>query len=369
MKQHRMVEEFIQLATTDAPSRQERKIADLLLEKLQQLGFSAREDDVAEKMGGNAGNVIGVLPGTKEGHILFCAHMDRVEPSCGVKPIVHEDGTITSDGTTILAGDDLCGVTAILEGIRQVLESGQPYPTIEVVFTVCEEVSLLGSRNLDYSQLKSKIGYVLDTSGKVGRIVGGAPYKGMLTLTVHGKASHAGNYPEKGVNAIMALAHILDGIPEGRLSATATSNFGLIRGGENTGTVCDLAYVKAEVRNHSKEGLMNYYEMVKKHCEEKIKDTAATLDVDFVIDYDGFLVKEEEPTLKRLLGVLDDMGIAPSVQLGMGGMDANNFNSHGIRSVGVAAGYLDPHALYEKIMIEELIKAGEVVRRLILADE
>ena len=367
MKNHRIVDEFIQLSKIDAPSKHEREIADVLTQKLLELGCTVNEDDTAQKIGGDAGNILAVLPGTRDGHILFCAHMDRVEPGRGIKTIIHENNTITSDGSTILAGDDLCGVVAILEGIRQVKESGKTYPTVEIAFTVCEEISLLGSRNLDYSMIQSRIGYVFDSSGKMGRIVAGAPYKGVLTLTVQGKASHAGNSPEKGVNAIMALAHILDGIPEGRISPTATSNFGIIRGGENIGTVCDLAYVKAEVRNHSKEELIKYYEMVKKHCDKKIKETAACLTVDFVIDYDGFNIKENEPALKLLLHVLAEMDITPSIQLGMGGMDANNFNSNGIQSLGVAAGYTDPHALYEKIMIDELIKSAEIVRRLILS--
>ena len=50
----------------------------------------------------------------------------------------------------------------------------------------------------------------------------------------------------------------------------------------------------------------------------------------------------------------------------MGGMDANNFNTQGIRSVGVAMGYRDPHALHETIVIEDLVRAGELVEQLIL---
>ena len=54
--------------------------------------------------------------------ILLSGHMDTVAPGIGKKPVFHEDGTITSDGTTVLGADDLTGVIAILEGIRAVQE-------------------------------------------------------------------------------------------------------------------------------------------------------------------------------------------------------------------------------------------------------
>ncbi|MBO5493579.1 MAG: M20/M25/M40 family metallo-hydrolase [Pyramidobacter sp.] len=368
MARHRMVDEFIELAQIDAETKNERRMADRLKEKLEALGFSVTEDEAGETIGGNAGNLYAVLPGELPGELMFCAHMDRVPPGNGICPVVDEAaGTITSDGSTILAADDLAGVEAILEGVRQAVESGQPHQTIEVVFTVCEEISLQGSLHFDCSRLRSKIGYVLDTSGAVGRIVSRAPYKGVLTLDVWGKASHAGNYPERGVNAIMAAAHILDGLPEGRLGPEATSNFGVISGGSNIGTVCDHVTIQAELRNHDKDGLLSYLEEVKSHCRKRISETQARLEIKFEIAYDGFRVDEDEAVMRRLLDAMRAMGVEPSIQMGMGGMDANNFCSRGLRCVGVAVGYNDPHALYEKITIPEFIKAAELVRRIVLS--
>lgn len=360
-----MIREFVELAQTDAPSRGERNIADLLLARLEKMGCEVYEDSAGKKIGGNAGNIIARLPGTKPGTLLLCAHMDRVEPGIGVKPAVEGD-TISSDGTTILGADDLAGVVVIMETLRCIKESGEEYPELEIVFTVCEEQGLEGSRNLDFSQFKSKIGYVFDTSGRAGRIVNRAPYKGVATIEVFGKASHAGNFPERGVNAIMAAAHILDGLREGRLAKDATSNFGSIRGGENVGTVCDHVVVRGELRNHSKEGLMEYFEYVRSYCEKRICDTEASCKVSFEMNYDGFTVDEDEPAMKLLLDSMRELGIEPSVELGMGGMDANNFNSNGIQSVGVAAGYSDPHSLNERLSIPDFVRTAELACRLVL---
>ena len=55
--------EFGELARIDSESFGERELADRLKEKLTELGIQAKEDDTAEKIGGNAGNLFGTLKG------------------------------------------------------------------------------------------------------------------------------------------------------------------------------------------------------------------------------------------------------------------------------------------------------------------
>ena len=54
--------------------------------------------------------------------------MDTVEPAKGKKAVSHEDGTVTSDGTTVLGADDLAGVTAIYEVVRHIIETKNTAP-------------------------------------------------------------------------------------------------------------------------------------------------------------------------------------------------------------------------------------------------
>lgn len=46
--------------------------------------------------------------------------MDTVNPALGKKIVLHEDGTVTSDGTTVLGADNLSGVTAIYEAVKYI---------------------------------------------------------------------------------------------------------------------------------------------------------------------------------------------------------------------------------------------------------
>lgn len=59
--------EFDELARIDSESFGEREMADRLKEKLAELGIQAKEDDTAEKIGGNAGNLFGTLKGGLSG--------------------------------------------------------------------------------------------------------------------------------------------------------------------------------------------------------------------------------------------------------------------------------------------------------------
>lgn len=103
-------------------------MVDALKGKLEALGCTVREDDTASKVDGTAGNLIAVLEGQTEGSVLLAAHVDRVQNGFGIKPQVR-DGKIVSDGTTVLAADDLSGVAAILDGLRRVQASGARAPS------------------------------------------------------------------------------------------------------------------------------------------------------------------------------------------------------------------------------------------------
>ena len=82
----RIVDEFLELVKIDGCFGDERGIADAVTKKLKDLGFSVSEDDTGSKVGGNAGNVTGILEGTRPGSVMFTAHMDRVQNGYGIKP-------------------------------------------------------------------------------------------------------------------------------------------------------------------------------------------------------------------------------------------------------------------------------------------
>ena len=68
-----------------------------------------------------------------------------------------------------------------------------------------------------------------------------------------------------------------------------------------------------------------------------------------------------------LAAELRAMGITPVIEGGGGGMDANRLNASSIRCVGVATGYRFNHSTREELFIDDLVLAGELVERLVMA--
>jgi glutamate carboxypeptidase len=90
---------------------------------------------------------------------------------------------------------------------------------------------------------------VLEPARESGAIVSARKGVGHYTITVRGKAAHAGVEPEKGANANLALAqHIiafqaLNGVRPG-----LTVNVGIVRGGTKANVVADAATADVDVR-------------------------------------------------------------------------------------------------------------------------
>ena len=256
MKNQRMLDELTELMRIDVSSGQETEIAEHLVKKLEQMGFAITRDEAGATFGGVCGNILAVREGERDGVVCFCSHMDRVPGGIGIKP-VEEDGILRSSGDTILAADDLSGVAAILEGVRQAIESGKALPKLEILFTVGEEAGLYGAKAFDVSLLTSKTMYVLDSPGRIGRIVNGAPGRALLEAQVFGKAAHAGNEPEKGIDAAKIMAEMLATMETGRLDENTTSNFSHLwsKTCEAMNVVCDHAILRGEMRSRSGEKL------------------------------------------------------------------------------------------------------------------
>src|SRR6478736_4100141 len=119
----------------------------------------------------------------------------------------------------------------MLEATRRVLAENRPHAGIELLFTPKEEVGLLGAFAFDHERLRATVGYVYDQAAPIGEIILGAPFSQSLEITFHGRASHAGMYPDEGRSAIAAAARAVAEMRLGRVDEISTANVGTIAGG------------------------------------------------------------------------------------------------------------------------------------------
>lgn len=206
----------------------------------------------------------------------------------------------------------------------------------------------------------------MDSPGTLGRLINGAPGLAKLQAEILGKAAHAGNEPEKGINAAHILCHILDTLKDGRLDEETVANFPLMGTGNTaTNIVCDRAWVKGESRSRNREKLEAYMDYFQRHCQEAAAGTGARVRTAAEISFAPFQLAETEPVIRTAVKVLEALGITPRIEQGGGGMDANIFNAKGLPSLGVATGYTKNHTLEENLDLESFTRSGQLVEKLI----
>jgi putative aminopeptidase FrvX len=155
-----LLDTFLDLVRIDSPSGSEGAVAAYCADALREAGCEVTFDDAGERIGSDTGNLIAVLPGTAPGCIVLTAHMDCVQPCCGIEPII-TDGLIHTDGTTVLGGDDKVGDASIIEAVRALTEGDEPYCTVKIILTVQEEVGCRGVEAAAFA-IDPQIGIALD---------------------------------------------------------------------------------------------------------------------------------------------------------------------------------------------------------------
>ncbi|MGK7377715.1 M20/M25/M40 family metallo-hydrolase [Planococcus sp. 1R117A] len=362
MKKDRLLNEFLELVQIDSETKNEAKIAEVLKQKLEDLGFYVREDNSSFRNGHGANNLIATLRGAAiaASPIYFTVHMDTVTPGKGVKPEIR-DGYVYSDGTTILGADDKAGIAALFEMVRSVQEQEIEHGDIQLVITAGEESGLAGAKELDASLLFAEYGYAVDSDGKVGGIVTTAPYQAKLWTTIYGKTAHAGVAPEKGVSAITIAAKAIAKMSLGRIDKETTANIGRFEGGQATNIVCDEVHILSEARSIQEDKLASqtaHMETVFEEVAERMGGNAVT---EVKLMYPGFHFNENEKVVKIAKQAAANIGLVAPVLTSGGGSDANIFNGFGIPTVNLSVGYEDIHTKKERMPIEELEKLTEML--------
>ena len=258
-------------------------------------------------------------------------------------------------------------VFQVLNFDGQAIESGKALPKLEILFTVGEEAGLYGAKAFDVSLLTSKTMYVLDSPGRIGRIVNGAPGRALLEAQVFGKAAHAGNEPEKGIDAAKIMAEMLATMETGRLDENTTSNFSHLwsKTCEAMNVVCDHAILRGEMRSRSGEKLDRYEAYFQSHCREIAEKRGARVEFKRENTFLPFVIPEDSEMIQIVTESLKEMGIEPQINGGGGGMDGNIFNQKGITCVGIATGYFKNHSTEEYLHLDDFYHAGELVARII----
>ena len=358
--------EFLNLAAINSPSTRERDLAQYLVSVFEALGGECFFDHSAVYSRSESGNLIVRLPGREDLEpVLLCAHLDTVEPTEGARP-VEEGGIIRNERKGLIGADDKSGIAVIIELARTFRETGAEHPPLDLLFTTCEEIGLLGARYLDYKLIRAREGYVLDSEDP-REVILRAPEAIKFTLTVTGRAAHAGLEPEKGINAIKLCAEALSTLPTGRIDEETTLNFGVIRGGKAVNIVPEEVVVEGEIRSHDLKKIEALWEKIEEAfgrvTSEKGADGRPAFSAKREEMFPHFRVPEDHRVVRRLVKAAEDLGINLRFARREGGSDANIFNRNGITCVILGTGMRRVHSPEEYLVVEDMVLCARLLYR------
>ena len=360
----RLLDTFLEYLQIDSESRNEKEMAERLAADLQALGLEVKTDRAGEGFGSNGFNVCAYLEGTLPGEpTIYCAHMDTVAPGNGIKPIV-ENGIVHTDGSTILGADDKSGVAEIMEAVRTVIENKIPHRNTEILFTIGEDCGLDGAKHMDYSMLRSKEALVFDHGGPIGKVVNCGPGHYRVRAEVIGRASHAGNAPEKGINAIQVMAKAIAKMNLMRIDEETTCNISMMKSDYATNIVPERAEFLAEIRSRNADKLNAQAEHMRACLQETCDEMGAQLKFDLSLTFASFNLALDDPLVKRVQDSCERIGLPFTAEKGGGGSDANIMVLHGIKPLVVGCGMEKVHTGEEYVEIEELNQAAEMILNL-----
>jgi len=204
----------------------------------------------SEKCGDHLGVVWTPPEARPKGQLLVLGHYDTVYPTgtLAKMPFRVSGGKAYGPGTF----DMKAGITQALFALDALRELRAPVQKrIVFLWTSDEEIGSATSRRLieEHAQRSDAV-FVLEPSlGRRGLVKTSRKGVGEAHLTVHGRASHAGLAPEKGVNAIHELAAQIARIEKWNdLRRGVTINADIVSGGSRTNVIADRAEATLDLR-------------------------------------------------------------------------------------------------------------------------
>lgn len=196
-----MLADLERLVSAESPSRQVELVTRhaQVLADIMEARLGVRPRLVDSPVGPHVHWVGGTDP-----RVLVLGHHDTVHPEGTIvrRPFTVDGGRATGPGVF----DMKAGIVQAIHAVASLEDRSR----VEILFTADEEIGSHHSRDLLEERARAAGAVlVLEPSADGGALKIGRKGTGTFTVTVEGRASHAGLEPEKGINALAELATLI----------------------------------------------------------------------------------------------------------------------------------------------------------------
>ena len=400
MNQERLLNRFLQYVQVDTTAVEDTEcypsstgqveLGKLIVQQLQEMGI----EDVAQS---EYGIVVATVPASRGKEdspvVAFNAHFDTSPETtgAGVKPNVIEnfDGNditlsgdptkiiiaatccelpgakgktiITTDGTTLLGGDDKCGVSIMMELAQTLLENPDlPHGPVRLLFTCDEEIGH-GVDHVDLKAVNATVCYTFDGGGE--NDVDGETFSADGALvTFTGVNIHPAIAKGKMVNAIRAAGLFIDKMPNELSPEQTDGRDGFLHPYVLEGGVAK-ATLKVLLRDFESSKLPEYAEILKKIAGE-VESEAAPINVNVAVSKqyrnmaDGLV--DEPRAVEFAVEAHTKLGRQANRSIIRGGTDGSRLTELGLPTPNLSSGQHNIHSPLEWACLDEMVAAGQV---------
>lgn len=273
---------------------------------------------------------------------------------------------IVTDGTTLLGADDKAGVAEIMTAVEFMLKNPDfKHGKIRIGFTVDEEVGR-GVDHFDVKRFGADFGYTLD-GGAIGELEFENFNAASAKISIQGRNIHPGYAKDKMLNAILIAQEFNSLLPAHERPEHTQGYEGFYHLIKMDGSV-EKATFQYIIRDHDRkkfEARKAYMQRIADYMNTKYGQGTVTLELK---DQYYNMREKVEPVyhvVSTAIEAMEAVGVKPKVKPIRGGTDGARLSYMGLPCPNLFAGGENFHGKHEYVPIESMVKATEVMLKII----
>ena len=268
---------------------------------------------------------------------------------------------ITSDGTTLLGGDDKAGVAIIMQLAETLLENPHlPHGPVRVLLTCDEEIGR-GTDKIDLEKLAATAAYTLD-GGAAGVVDVETFSADAATVRFTGHNIHPAIAKDRMINAVRAAADFVAALPrESCTPETTEQREGFIHPHGIHGGVGE-ATVELILRSFDAADLQRYAEQIRQTADTVVANTPGVqAEVNVRNQYRnlGEGLQREPRAVAFAEQAFTNLGRPCTKAIIRGGTDGSKLTEKGLPTPNLSSGQHNIHSVTEIACLDEMAEAVE----------
>lgn len=273
---------------------------------------------------------------------------------------------IVTDGSTLLGGDDKAGIAAIMDTLQYYHEHPEvKHGKIAIGFTPDEEIGN-GPKYFDIEKFGADFAYTMD-GGDIDELSDETFNAASAKLTFHGFSIHPGSAKNKMINAAALACEYQNLLPEHMTPEHTEGREGFIH----------LTGIQASSASAVSEYIIRDHDYDKLNEKKKLMEDAVTymnalhgegsVEIQIADAYHNMkeVLNEHPAAVNTARKAMHELGLKAVSDPVRGGTDGAELSLRGLPCPNLGNGDRNCHGRYEYVIVEELEKSSELIRKIV----